>query len=357
MYLRTYVSQVAWKCLYSKSSGDHGTVAFFRNRLGRIAVSKEPKKDVNATIDLLEVVVKGHWIACACDVLGIASMDAEFTLPVGLDKARPKDQLCYIQGIAQKVVDRLTLVDSAFERKDATTTDDSIDKVYNYTRTLCHFGALMIEFRDAWGEGDGDRVLRCWRLFLPHFRAYGRTKYSLEALRVQIQTNVVLSPNLAHQVKWHRFVNTKGGLGMNIPCDLYNEHINKAIKRIIQNMGSNLTESALQRAVRCVAPLQQISKQFDRESGVPTISSAHKTKSDEPDMCKIVKVVLSGKLLVQQATPRKHKAFPDTPPNPLHCWDQNKTEEWIKTKKKEYMKYKGGFRREEDGDEDEEQSL
>ena len=193
-YVHTYVSQVAWKCLYSKSSGDHGTVAFFRNRsrLGRIAVLKEPKKDVNATIDLLEVVVKGHWIACACDVLGIASMDAEITLPAELDKARPKDQLHYIQGIAQKVVDRLTLVESAFERRDAKTTDDSVDKVYNYTRTLCHFGAPIIEFRDAWGEGDGDRVLRCWRLFLPHFRAYGRTKYSLEALRVQIQTNAVL---------------------------------------------------------------------------------------------------------------------------------------------------------------------
>lgn len=75
-------------------------VAFFRNRLGRIAVSKEPKTP--PCIDLLEAEVKGHWIACACDLLGIPSMDAELSLPAGLEKARPKDQLRYIQGIAQK---------------------------------------------------------------------------------------------------------------------------------------------------------------------------------------------------------------------------------------------------------------
>ena len=49
-------------------------------------MSKEPKKDVNATIDLLEVVVKSHWIACACDVAWMQSSHC--------------------------------LVDSAFERKD-----------------------------------------------------------------------------------------------------------------------------------------------------------------------------------------------------------------------------------------------
>ena len=32
-------------------TSDHATIAFFRTRLNRIAVSKEIKKDVNATID------------------------------------------------------------------------------------------------------------------------------------------------------------------------------------------------------------------------------------------------------------------------------------------------------------------
>ena len=95
---------------------------------------------------------------------------------------------------------------------------------------MTKYGSLIIELWDAWGKGDGRRLLRCWKLFLPHFRSSGSHKYALEALRLQLQTTVSLSPNLLHQVTWHRFVNTKGRMGQNIPCDLYNEHVNKLIK-------------------------------------------------------------------------------------------------------------------------------
>lgn len=313
-------------------------------------MSNDPKKDVNATIDFLDAVVTGHWVACACQILGISSPNQEVTLPEGLKKATHREQLQFVKSISKQVVERLTLVDFAFA---GDADDSSSDKVFNYTRTLCHFGSLMVEFRDAWAEGDGERVHRCWRLFLPHFRASGRNKYALEAFRLQLQVNVVLSPNLAHQVKWHRFVNTKGRLGTNIPCDLYNEHMNKSIKFIIQNMGPNLTETALQRAVRCLAPLQEICDHFDKESGVPVTTSAHSTKSDEADVKKVTTVVLQHNLLTQEGC-RCHKSFPKIPLNPLHNWDLKKTLNWVKEKKKEYRKYKRKFRRVEESESDEE---
>ena len=43
--------------------------------------------------------------------------------------------------------------------------------------TLCHYSCLALEFTDAWAEGGGPRILRCWCLFLPHFSAVSRTKY------------------------------------------------------------------------------------------------------------------------------------------------------------------------------------
>lgn len=224
--------------MYRLSPGDYGTLGFFRNRLNRIAVTKDPKKDVNATLDFLETVIKGHWLASACDILGVSSLDGAISIPVGLYKAAPSERRASVEKIARKVVDRMGLVDSAFED---CGTPDTADGIYNYARVLCHFGSLCMEFRDAWAERDGERVIHCWKLFLPHFKFAGRHKYALEALRLQFQVNVVLSPNLAHQVKWHRFVNTKGGMGRNIPCDLHNEHMNKPIKFTIANMGSNLT--------------------------------------------------------------------------------------------------------------------
>jgi len=247
------------------------------------------------------------------------------------------------------VVEQLTLVDSAFL---GGNDNSSSDKVFNYTRTLCHYGSLMLEFRDAWAEGDGERVLRCWLLFLPHFRASGRRKYVLEAFRLRLQTNVVLSPNLAHQVQWNRFVNTKGGLGRNIPCDLYNEHMNKWIKLIIQNMGPNLTETALQRAVHCLAPLHDICERFDRESSVPVTTTAHSSKSDEADVKKVAAVVLQHNLITHGGC-RVHKSFPKIPLNPLHNWDLTSTLKWIKDKKREYLKYKGEFSMESESESDE----
>ena len=328
---------MAWKSLYSKSASDHGTLAFFRSKLNRVAIKKDPKKCVDAAIEFLEAVTKGHWLACACDILGIASMEEAIHLPSHIMKARDSEKLAYIRGIARQVVDRATLVESSFLSDE---TGDTEDRVYNYSRVLCHYGSLIAEFRDGWAEGDGERVIRCWRLFLPHFKASGCSKYALEALRLHIQLQV-LSPNLAHQVKWHRFVNTRGGIGMNIPCDLYNEHINKLVKIIIQNMGPNLTEKALQRAVRCVSPLYAICKQFDAATHVPVITTAHSAKSDAQDIGKIVSLVLRQKLLVMVG-PRKHQFFPNMKLNPLHKWDL--------PKKREYGRYRGRFReRERDG--------
>lgn len=142
-----------------------------------------------------------------------------------------------------------TLIDSS---------EESNDRVYNYARVLCHYGAMITEFRDAWAESDGEHVYRCWRLMLPHFKSSRRTKYSLEALRLQFQAKACLSPQLTHQVLWDRFVNSRGGAGNNIPMDLYSEHINKLIKGIITNMGSNLTEQALQRAARSVGTINLV---------------------------------------------------------------------------------------------------
>lgn len=192
---------------------------------------------------------------------------------------------------------------------------------------------------------------------MPHFKASGSTKYSLEALRLQLQLKVA-SPNLAHQIMWHRFVNNRGGMGNNIPCDLYNEHVNKLVKIIIQNMGSNLTEQSLQRAVRCVSPLNTLCKSFDAATAIPTTTTAHSTKSDELDIKKVVAVVMQQKLLEQQATSRSHNCFPKISSNPLEKLDSKKLKSWIKEKKTEYSKYNGTFRltgsedvRESDSDE------
>ena len=72
-------------------------------------------------------------------------------------------------------------------------------------------------FEDASHEGDGAQLLRCWKAFMLHFKADGRTKYDLEAVNLIGSVNGFLSPRKAHQLMWNRTCNTKGGAGNNIP--------------------------------------------------------------------------------------------------------------------------------------------
>ena len=186
-------------------------------------------------------------------------------------------------------------------------------------------------------------MVRCWKLFMPHFQASGCHKYCLEALRLQFQVSVVLSPNLAHQVMWHRFVNVKGGEGRNIPCDLFNEHVNKQLKVIIANMGPNLTEAALQRAARSVSTLHAICERFDQTTALPHRSTAHSTRSDMEDVKMVTDAVLESNLLKQTAG-RYHPSFRDLDLNPLKKWNIEKMITWIRAKQQQYLKFKGSYR-------------
>ena len=125
-----------------------------------------------------------------------------------------------------------------------------------------------------------------------------------------MQTQAVLSPCLAHHVLWDRFVNTKGGIGRNIPCDQHNEHINKLIKHIITSMGGNLTEEALRRAARSVSTLEALCHQFDKCTGVPCSTHSHYTLGDTKDIGKVITTVSNRKLL-SVISGRKHTFYPN----------------------------------------------
>ena len=48
------------------------------------------------------------------------------------------------------------------------------DAVSSYAIELLRIGCLYMKFADAIREGDGERVLRCWRYFLPIVSAHRR---------------------------------------------------------------------------------------------------------------------------------------------------------------------------------------
>ena len=49
------------------------------------------------------------------------------------------------------------------------------DGVLNYASAVLNDGLLLLEFKDAIREGDGIRILRCWKVLLMYYRMANHT--------------------------------------------------------------------------------------------------------------------------------------------------------------------------------------
>ena len=134
---------------------------------------------------------------------------------------------------------------------------------------------------------------------------------------------------------WDRFVNSRGGIGNNIPCDLYNEHINKQVKHIKASQGPNLTEASVQCAARSVSTVEALAKVFDKEANVPVRTVRHSTTPDDEDVYKVASVAKNCSIM--SVTPNRcHVLFPNFRLNPLWNRRTEKSVAWIEKKKAEY---------------------
>ena len=60
------------------------------------------------------------------------------------------------------------------------------DGVNAYAQEVLTLTLIWAEFEDAIREGDGLRVIRCWRFMLLIFKAANRTNYSKEAITLGV---------------------------------------------------------------------------------------------------------------------------------------------------------------------------
>ena len=288
---------------------------------------------MNACTDALFTVLKGYFLAFACKELGIENVDSDLNHPVFKSTSTAEKQR-FIVGLSMKVVENCTIISDTLLGKEVK---ESGDQKYNYTKSLCHYASLALEFHDAWHEGDGIRIIRCWRILLLHFFESGRTKYSLDAMRLQIQL-LCLPSSLVHQLIWDRFVNTHGGMGHNPPCDLHNEHVNKALKGAIRHMGANFSQNALTNVARSITYMVSVSARFDQQCKVIE-SSMHTTCEDFDDVNRVVGVVMRENLW-EIHKGRKYRKFKVLSTDPLINLDRKKLEQWMENFFSDYKKYK-----------------
>ena len=246
-----------------------------RNLLNRSNIKSTPC-DVNASEDFLHCLTVGHVVSAAMKFFNIPSMDAAAAtdlFPPDLDHLSNDQKTAFLLDIVSKLLKQFLNLDAL--------DDSSNNGAYEYSREMLTLGLFYEEFYDSIREGDGLRVLRCWKFMLLYFKASSRSNYAVTMLA---QIHFILPPRLAHQEIWSRFVNVHGIPGRNIPCDLHMEHINRNIKTAIHLLGANCTPKTVVRIGKCVDVVMKASDHFDTETDVAVDSGAHTSKSFSKDL-------------------------------------------------------------------------
>ncbi|PFX13265.1 hypothetical protein AWC38_SpisGene22668 [Stylophora pistillata] len=209
--------------------------------------------------------------------------------------------------------------------KKSKKTEVKQDYVYNYACVRLSLGMLIHNFNDAVKEGDGARILLCWKYMLLLFKAHGHTKYSLAALQLLANTKAMLSPEKAHSLIWNRTVNNKGSAGINISLDLRMEHIIHLKKEMLGNLGANLHEPAAVRCSKAIKGVQDLFSSIDSNLNVRHPSGRHTVTRSEAGFLTIVNELHSkAEVFVENCVEgREHHAFPKFNRSPLTKYTLN----------------------------------
>ena len=315
-----------WKYFYSeKSAAEHGTLYQLRNLLNRCNVPKKPKKNFDACSDFFIEAVNNLLLVASLEILKMECLDdtpsADILPNVDMlwteTKERRKE---VIEEVCGNIIDKVVSF-SLTEEKEKKQ-----DMVYDYTTKVLSVGMFYLEFCDAIKEGDGERVLRCWKFLLPLFKGAGRKNYSLEALYFLYQYYFELPPQQAEKLLWSRFVNTHGVVGRNIPGDLYLEHLNRLCKSAVNEKGANKSKKALIFVGKILGVLRPVLDQFDEQNCVTSCSGSHRKPNAHKDRQVLISHLKTLHFFTEQ-NHRKHCTFPK--PKDLLYIKKDELLEWM----------------------------
>ena len=230
-------------------------------------MKKEPKDDFDACQEFFTLIVHSHVLCAAMEVLqmdGLNSMPESKFLVSDVPRKPKQEKEKIILSIAQTIISKT--VDLSMSYKTDLPQDDREDHIYEYASEAISLGLLFLNYRDVIKEGDGERIILCWKYYLILFKATNRRNYAIEAFHTLASINI-LPPRLAHHLIWSRTISTHtdGKPGHNMPCDLYIEHINQLLKQCIHNLHANKTEKAIHVASKSMGPVNSIIQNFDQK--------------------------------------------------------------------------------------------
>jgi len=287
--------------------------------------------------NFIVLVTESHIVAAAMKLLKMSKLNdkpCKEYAPLGdltwTENSRNRKSV--IDRIIDAIVDKYVRMQYNETSNVAPTTRDG---VLDYATNLLSLGCFYLEFRDAIKEGDGLHVLRCYRYMLPMFMSSGRTNYAIETLNMLLQHDFMLSPRLAEELIWGRFINTHGQAGKNIPNDLHCEHLNRLCKTCIADLGANKTKGSMSRVAQSLGTIHPVLLLLDINNNVNQQSSTHNDIKSTTDF-KLMIESLTKNDIFSRTSVRNHASF-STPRDPLHAKNHEEVIAWIKEHTKNYF--------------------
>ena len=228
----------------------------------------------------------------------------------------------YFHSVLDKFIDEFFLLPHILP------SPDDEDSIRNRSLWLLKYYFILLDYKDAVEEGNGERLATLHKVLLPHFKRFGQSfkNYSIEMLISVVQNEIFLSNAEAFQCKWASTANWKGGSRKNIEIDLMQENLNDIIK-------SNKTVSATEWSSRSSGGERQIVVNVDQQMNSVPPSSSHSLRSSITDEVKIMTDL-------RKLRPFKydHISFPDIAAKPLPTLDQEGLQDWLTKHKKNLMR-------------------
>ena len=215
----------------------------------------------------------------------------------------------------------------------------SPDGVFNYASAVLNDGLLLMELRDAIHEGDGPRILRCWKFMLIYWRHTGHTKYAHEAVQLTCAVQGAASEQIVKELVWCRTVNPRGGAGNNIPADLYLEHLNRILKDCLHIVGPNISIQSIVQASKSLKKLLDIGSHFDKVCKIRPVSMHHTSPSSKEDQDKIISQLATESRVFDYIPGRFHHTFKNIQPHISSHVNVVTLTTWIKQTKQSIVKH------------------
>ena len=244
----------------------------------------------------------------------------------------------YYDAKLNEFIDGIHILPSpAHADEDELSCTDDQDFVQNYSLCLLKYYFIMLDFKDAVREGNGEWLATLHKVILPYFKSLpGFNAYAIEMLISVVQNEVFLSETEAQQCMWASTANWKGGSGKNIEIDLLQENRNKDVKKSIKAMGANKTDLAIERSSKSCGGERYTVENFDNQVNRAVHSSSHGHRSSAADEDKVSTDLRELKPFTTEAN-RKHDSFEDIMADPLASLDLEDLDKWFQKHKRNLL--------------------